>query len=84
MEIIRKSDNHVMYDSVGISQINGLAVPDCREINIIINGCDGEVRISMNTNEASALIHLIGNCIDATWSPWSMEDKLFTGKSFTR
>jgi hypothetical protein len=84
MEIIRKTDNCVMYDSVGISQINGLAQPDCRELQVIINSADGEIRISMDTSEASALMHMIGNCIDATWSSWSMDDQVFTAKSFMR
>jgi hypothetical protein len=84
MEIIRKTENYVMHDSVGIGQINAIAVPTCREMQIIINGVDGEIRISMTSKEATQLIQLMGNCIDATWSPWNMEDKVFTGKSFAR
>lgn len=83
MEIVQKvkwsnlTHEFVSLDKVNIDQINGLAIPSCREINLIINGSDGEVRIAMDTNEATALIQLLGNCIDATWSPWAMNDKLF-------
>lgn len=78
MEILRKCENSVNYDSIEIEQIRGVAVPTCRELQIIIQSIDSEIRIIMDTNEASQLIHLLGNCIDATWSPWSMDDKVIT------